>query len=56
MTNLQMEFPEFVEYDKLNGKIATLQDIVVCIAKIEGMEVKQIDVGVWEIRVIRETT
>ena len=52
----QMEFSELVEYDDLNKKIAILHERVQKIAKLEGMEVKQIDVGVWEIRVIRETT
>lgn len=52
----QLEFPELVEYDKLNTKIKILHERVEKIARLEGMEVKQIDVGVWEIRVIRETT
>jgi len=56
MTNLQMEFPEIVEYDDLNKKIAILHQRVEKIAKLQGMEVKQIDVGVWEVRVIREST
>lgn len=52
----QLEFPELVKYDELNKKISILHERVQKIAKLEGMEVKQIDVGVWEIRVIRETT
>lgn len=52
----QLEFPELVEYDALNKKIAILHERIAKIAKLEGMEVKQIDVGVWEIRVIRENT
>lgn len=52
----QLEFPELVEYDALNKKIAILHERVSKIAKLQGMEVKQIDVGVWEIRVIREST
>lgn len=52
----QLEFPELVEYDKLNTKIKILHERVEKIARLEGMEVKQIDVGVWEIRVIREST
>ena len=50
----QLEFPELVEYDALNKKLAILQERVMKIAKLEGMQVKQIDLGVWEIRVIRE--
>ena len=56
MTNLQMEFSELAEYDDLNKKIAILHERVAKIAKLQGMEVKQIDVGVWEVRVIREST
>lgn len=52
----QLEFPELLEYDELNKKIAILHERVQKIAKLQGMEVKQIDVGVWEVRVIRETT
>jgi hypothetical protein len=50
----QLEFPELVEYDALNKKLKVLHERVMKIAKLEGMSVKQIDVGVWEIRVIRE--
>lgn len=50
----QLEFPELVEYDALNKKLAILHERVMKIAKLEGMQVKQIDLGVWEIRVIRE--
>jgi hypothetical protein len=52
----QLEFPELTEYDQLNKKLAILHQRVAKIAKLEGMEVRQIDLGVWEIRVIRENT
>lgn len=52
----QLEFPELVEYDELNKRITILHDVVTNLSKFHGVEVKQIDVGVWEIRAIRETT
>lgn len=52
----QLEFPELVEYDELNKKISILHERVMKIAKLQGIQVKQIDLGVWELRVIRENT
>lgn len=52
----QLEFPELAEYDRLNTKLKILHERMMKIARLDGVEVKQIDLGVWEIRVIRENT